>query len=207
MLFLDELYRFSWEEIFANTKGEATPEQLEVFQHCQNLLGLRGRVAAILADIDRRCIEFTRTETSRRKRERRVHSYEDLLNNALSALQSKRGRRLAGLLQARYPVALVDEFQDTDPVQYEIFARIYAERGIWFMVGDPKQAILRYFLANFGLQRIKITDHGRRQMSSFQAVRRPAISRHDFVGNIQHYPQIFGPNRACAQKNNWIFKI
>ncbi|MEX1062318.1 MAG: UvrD-helicase domain-containing protein, partial [Balneolaceae bacterium] len=57
------------------------------------------------------------------------------------------GRVLAERLQARYPFALVDEFQDTDPVQYEIFNRIYSEQKSGcslMMIGDPKQAIYAF---------------------------------------------------------------
>jgi hypothetical protein len=41
------------------------------------------------------------------------------------ALASEAGERLAGLIREQFPVALIDEFQDTDPVQYGIFERIY----------------------------------------------------------------------------------
>src|SRR5690606_14276244 len=51
-------------------------------------------------------------------------------------------------LRSRYPAALIDEFQDTDPVQYEIFRRIYGQSdetsSALFLVGDPKQAIYAF---------------------------------------------------------------
>ena len=58
-------------------------------------------------------------------------------------------RPLADALHAAWPVALVDEFQDTDPLQYAILDAIYrdaegAPRGRWVMIGDPKQAIYRF---------------------------------------------------------------
>ena len=57
--------------------------------------------------------------------------------------------RLAQTIRQQYPVALIDEFQDTDPVQYDIFDTIYrigdnlADCGL-FMIGDPKQAIYSF---------------------------------------------------------------
>src|SRR5699024_5399531 len=45
---------------------------------------------------------------------------------------------------ARFPAALVDEFQDTDPLQYRILKAVYGDgggAGAWFMIGDPKQTI------------------------------------------------------------------
>ena len=66
----------------------------------------------------------------------------DLLTELLRALEGPRGERLAGLIRQRYPAALIDEFQDTDPVQYDIFRRVYGgSRLPLLLVGDPKQAI------------------------------------------------------------------
>jgi exodeoxyribonuclease V beta subunit len=49
---------------------------------------------------------------------------------------------LAVDLQARYRAALIDEFQDTDPVQYSIFRRAFSGGSTFlFLIGDPKQAI------------------------------------------------------------------
>lgn len=81
---------------------------------------------------------------SRKQSERRI-SYDDLLWNAFDALSSRPW--LAAALRARYPVALIDEFQDTDPLQLAIFQGIYASgnrHGNLFLVGDPKQAIYSF---------------------------------------------------------------
>ena len=52
---------------------------------------------------------------------------------------------LAASLKARFPAALIDEFQDTDPLQFEIFQAIYGARDTpLFLVGDPKQAIYSF---------------------------------------------------------------
>src|SRR5436853_569972 len=52
------------------------------------------------------------------------------------------GSELQKSLRERFIVALVDEFQDTDPVQYSIFSQIYrGSDGSVFLIGDPKQAI------------------------------------------------------------------
>ncbi|MGV8637876.1 UvrD-helicase domain-containing protein, partial [Pseudomonas aeruginosa] len=59
------------------------------------------------------------------------------------------GPRLAQTIRQQYLVALIDEFQDTDPVQYGIFGKIYCigenlpDCGL-FMIGDPKQAIYSF---------------------------------------------------------------
>lgn len=69
-------------------------------------------------------------------------AFDDLLINLQEAL--KRRPSLANQLAHDYKVALIDEFQDTDPVQYEVFDQIYAQHGVLFYVGDPKQAIYSF---------------------------------------------------------------
>ena len=54
-------------------------------------------------------------------------TYDDLLYATLAALQGGNGESLSQTLRNQYRAALVDEFQDTDPVQYEIISRIYPE--------------------------------------------------------------------------------
>ncbi|TAL95410.1 MAG: exodeoxyribonuclease V subunit beta [Paraburkholderia sp.] len=85
-------------------------------------------------------------ELGARKRTRRVVSFDDLLSNLYRALASHPW--LADALRTRYPAALIDEFQDTDPLQFAIFDRIFAPAGPLFLVGDPKQAIYSFRAAD-----------------------------------------------------------
>nr|WP_320011586.1 exodeoxyribonuclease V subunit beta [uncultured Desulfobulbus sp.] len=73
-------------------------------------------------------------------------AFDDLLSQLDAALsRPESGQQLAIQLRQRYPVALVDEFQDTDPVQYRVFSKIYRrEQGTLCMIGDPKQAIYSF---------------------------------------------------------------
>ncbi|WP_206952711.1 exodeoxyribonuclease V subunit beta [Trinickia acidisoli] len=86
------------------------------------------------------------------KRTRRLASFDDLLANLHGALIAHPW--LAQTLRARYPAALIDEFQDTDPLQFAIFERIFArpgndgQAGPLFLVGDPKQAIYSFRAAD-----------------------------------------------------------
>lgn len=70
-------------------------------------------------------------------------TYTDLLVHLRNALvDPDQGEKLLATLRDNYRAALIDEFQDTDPVQYEIFRRIFAGTGMPLaFVGDPKQAI------------------------------------------------------------------
>ncbi|HEY0884465.1 MAG TPA: exodeoxyribonuclease V subunit beta [Ramlibacter sp.] len=80
-----------------------------------------------------------------RKRERRVVAFDDMLFNLHERLQAARGVELAAALRRRFPAALIDEFQDTDPLQFSIFDTVYGRgEGLLFLVGDPKQAIYSF---------------------------------------------------------------
>ena len=71
--------------------------------------------------------------------------FSDLLQRLHAALQQTDGR-MAQAVRDQYPVALVDEFQDTDPWQCGSLERVYAaQAGVcWVMIGDPKQAIYSF---------------------------------------------------------------
>ena len=74
-------------------------------------------------------------------------SFDALLTQLHQAFDGAGGRALAARMRARYPVALIDEFQDTDRLQARIFERIYATgnpHGGLIVVGDPKQSIYRF---------------------------------------------------------------
>ncbi|RUL66576.1 exodeoxyribonuclease V subunit beta [Dyella dinghuensis] len=72
-----------------------------------------------------------------------IPGFDDMLRQLDAALKGPHGEQLAQTIAAQYPLALIDEFQDTDPLQWQIFQRIYANRadtGL-LLIGDPKQAI------------------------------------------------------------------
>ncbi len=79
-----------------------------------------------------------------RKRERGTLDYEDMLAWLADALDGPRGKSLAAALRERYRVTLIDEFQDTDELQWKIFRQVFIEGGAGntiCVIGDPKQAI------------------------------------------------------------------
>lgn len=76
-------------------------------------------------------------------------SFDDLLRLLKEALYGEGGEQLTELIRFQYPFAMIDEFQDTDALQYQIFSKIYrnetASGNVGFMmIGDPKQAIYRF---------------------------------------------------------------
>ncbi len=73
---------------------------------------------------------------------------QDLFTNdtLLQAMAAAAGRpAFAERISARYKAAIIDEFQDTDPLQWEIFSKLFASRGMpLYLVGDPKQSIYSF---------------------------------------------------------------
>ncbi len=86
-----------------------------------------------------------RRELDARKRRTGVMTYDDLLTRLSDTLHGERGELAAARLRARYRVVLVDEFQDTDPVQWQIVRTAFGD-GVTTLVliGDPKQAIYAF---------------------------------------------------------------
>ncbi|NML36355.1 exodeoxyribonuclease V subunit beta [Chitinophaga sp. G-6-1-13] len=68
-------------------------------------------------------------------------NYDDLISHLNLALVQKDNPGLIASLQNKYKAVFVDEFQDTDRQQYEIFNRAFGENTILFYIGDPKQSI------------------------------------------------------------------
>ncbi len=82
----------------------------------------------------------------RLKRERGAIDFDDMPKWLWSALEGSQGAALAQVLRDRFRIALVDEFQDTDDLQWRIFKRVFVEGGNnrLIVIGDPKQAIYAF---------------------------------------------------------------
>ncbi|MHA3703474.1 UvrD-helicase domain-containing protein [Jatrophihabitans sp. YIM 134969] len=86
-----------------------------------------------------------REEVERRKRQRRVIGFDDLLTRLQTTLADPRtGPPAKARLRQRFSTVLVDEFQDTDPVQWDILRTAFHGRATLVLVGDPKQAIYAF---------------------------------------------------------------
>ncbi|MGH3443124.1 MAG: UvrD-helicase domain-containing protein, partial [Nitriliruptorales bacterium] len=118
------------EAVVANPDAVIVPEDPE-----DRWVGLRVRLAHEI-----------RAEVERRKRGSRLLSYDDLLTRLAATLRDPvRGPAARRRLRDQYRVALVDEFQDTDPIQWEILARTFGDDGsALVLIGDPKQAIYSF---------------------------------------------------------------
>ena len=117
------------------------------FQACQRVLDSRRAIterlrAAALAE----ATAFAAEQVRRAKQQGQRIAFDDQLALLHEALHGPQGEALAAALRERFPVAMIDEFQDTDALQYDIFRRLYfgqAETGLT-LIGDPKQAIYSF---------------------------------------------------------------
>ncbi len=127
----------------AKKKKGIQPPEHPFFDLCDRAIALR-RMKELGLTV--KAIDTCREALAARKQELAVISFDDLLASLSDALQGEGGEELARRIAERFPLALIDEFQDTDPEQYRIFATVYRERpgcGL-FMIGDPKQAIYSF---------------------------------------------------------------
>ncbi len=84
-----------------------------------------------------------REEVDRRKRRLGILSYDDLLGRLADALTDEDAAARHRMRQ-RWRIVLVDEFQDTDPKQWEVLDRAFSGHATMVLIGDPKQAIYAF---------------------------------------------------------------
>ncbi|MEY1660778.1 exodeoxyribonuclease V subunit beta [Isoalcanivorax beigongshangi] len=143
----DSHERLLAEHLLERAKAGATVPTLPGLAVLTEIAAQQQRLAPLeRAALLRQCRDQLVARREQLMQQRSQRSADDLLVDVDRALQQDDGERLAAALCQRYPVALVDEFQDTDPVQYRIFRTLYRDRPdtALFMIGDPKQAIYRF---------------------------------------------------------------
>ncbi|ASP39322.1 exodeoxyribonuclease V subunit beta [Bacterioplanes sanyensis] len=126
-------------------KGEGEAPQHPAFNAIAELQALAAQMPTAKAAMLAHACSWISQRLEFEKCQHAQMSFDDLLTRLDDALQGGRGSALAATIRRQFPVALIDEFQDTDPVQYRIFDTVYdAEHqntNCLLMIGDPKQAI------------------------------------------------------------------
>ncbi len=113
-----------------------------------------------------------RTEVERRKRRLRLYTFNDLMIRLDEAIHDDvLGPAALARLRARYSVVLVDEFQDTDPLQWRIVRDSFHGHSTLVLIGDPKQAIYGFRGADVYsyLEAVAATDDVRTLATNFRA--------------------------------------
>ncbi len=139
----DALEKFSQRFLQERTKAGGVTPQHPLFVAIDELLSepltLRDLVIT-------RALAEIRSAVAEEKRRRGELGFDDMLSRLDAALRSDSGDALAAAIRTRFPVAMIDEFQDTDPQQYRIFRRIWQHQPetALLLIGDPKQAIYAF---------------------------------------------------------------
>ncbi|SNY64872.1 exodeoxyribonuclease V subunit beta [Enterobacter sp. CC120223-11] len=139
----DSLEKFAQSFLFSRTKEGGNPPVHPLFDTIENLLAAPPSLNDLV--ISRAMVEI-REAVAREKLRRGEMGFDDMLSRLDQALQSESGEALAAAIRQRFPVAMIDEFQDTDPQQYRIFRRIWRRQPdtALLLIGDPKQAIYAF---------------------------------------------------------------
>lgn len=129
-----------------HTSGKKKSPDIPEFELCKQVeayMMLADELKLLKPAFIQNSIQTVQADFENLKEDLNVLTYNDLLETVEQGLENDTSGRLSTLLSEKYPLALVDEFQDTDPIQYGIFRRIYGNRKdkALFMIGDPKQAI------------------------------------------------------------------
>jgi len=124
-----------------------------------------------------------------RKAAQRVLAFDDLLGQLFSALSGASGQMLAAHLRDQYPLALIDEFQDTDPTQFAIFNRIYPltedlGEAALCLVGDPKQAIYAFRGAD---------------LQTYLGARQSVVNHYELPSNYRSRPELIAALNALFE--------
>ncbi|EPY5239444.1 exodeoxyribonuclease V subunit beta [Klebsiella pneumoniae] len=139
----DALEKFVQSFLLERTKAGGEPPVHPLFSAVESLLASSLTLTDLV--LARAMVEI-RDAVAREKRRRGELGFDDMLSRLDEALRGDSGETLASAIRQRFPVAMIDEFQDTDPQQYRIFRRIWRRQPetALLLIGDPKQAIYAF---------------------------------------------------------------
>ncbi|HDE0947605.1 TPA: exodeoxyribonuclease V subunit beta [Klebsiella pneumoniae] len=139
----DALEKFAQSFLLERTKAGGEPPVHPLFSAVESLLASSLTLTDLV--LARAMVEI-RDAIAREKRRRGELGFDDMLSRLDEALRGDSGETLASAIRQRFPVAMIDEFQDTDPQQYRIFRRIWRRQPetALLLIGDPKQAIYAF---------------------------------------------------------------
>jgi exodeoxyribonuclease V beta subunit len=180
--------RLSPEELWAQWTDGSPPRH----PGPQALAELRNHLQALptaRTELLRHAAVWCAHRMTQEKARHAVMGYQDLLVRLDAALRGPNGPVLAARIRQQFPVALIDEFQDTDPLQVRIFDTIYGVQRndpstALVLIGDPKQSIYAFRGAD---------------IHTYLAARRHTLGRHATLGTN------FRSTAAMVQAVNRVF--
>ncbi|MFZ7186579.1 exodeoxyribonuclease V subunit beta [Avibacterium avium] len=144
----DILIYFTEKDIAAKMKTDFEPLQHSLLSQAEKLIEQSEGISLTLPIVLYHSIQTIRQKLFDYKNHHTQKSFDDLLRLVREGLCGENGQELAALIRNQYPFAMIDEFQDTDAQQYQIFSKIYIENQTpqsgFIMIGDPKQSIYKF---------------------------------------------------------------
>ncbi|MBS0341434.1 MAG: exodeoxyribonuclease V subunit beta [Proteobacteria bacterium] len=184
----------AWRRLTPEGLAEVFKSGMPVPEHpaLEDMITLRDRIGALpdgRAALLRHAAQWIARRFDAEQARRAQMGFDELLTRLDAALQGPNGGRLAALIRQQFPVALIDEFQDTDPLQYRIFDAVYraadnAPETALVLIGDPKQAIYAFRGAD---------------IYTYLAARRDTVGRHSTLGTN------FRSTRGMVDAVNHVF--
>jgi len=141
--------KFTEAKIRASMKKGFEPPAHAFFTLCQDAVvaayAARELVEGYFVHLRADMIRTARREITARKSIKNIMFYDDLLLKMREALLGPAGDALGQAIRRKFRCAIIDEFQDTDTIQYAIFHAIFGKAGAdLFLIGDPKQTIFNF---------------------------------------------------------------
>lgn len=128
--------------------GEMRPRDRRVVSTFNLLARANELLVPLKSAIAETLLPPVKHELKQSKAKKGQLDFDDMLALLWSSLSGPRGDELSNAIASRYRAALVDEFQDTDDIQWRIFERIFVDRPAHdrtlYVIGDPKQSIYAF---------------------------------------------------------------
>jgi exodeoxyribonuclease V beta subunit len=204
-----------------------SPDQTAVFEAFAKLPGTLQQLPGLASPVRRHAALRVAHRLRVLKRQQGTFGFSDLQERLDAALQGPHAESLRDRIAQQYPVALIDEFQDTAPIQYRIFDAIYQTANnspahAFLMIGDPKQSIYGFRGADiYSYLKARAATEGRHYALSVNYRSTQALVNavnHGFVhaegqqlgGAFQlkaesgHNPLPFVPVQAQGRTEKWV---
>ena len=135
--------RFSTGALTEKMSNGAEPPRHPLIDAADRLMHVEHQLVENVVQLKRRFVDEAEQTLDAFKREREIQTFDDLMRGLHKALEGPRRDALVEALRSKYKAVLIDEFQDTDSVQFEIFHTLFGgeDEMPFFAIGDPKQAI------------------------------------------------------------------
>jgi len=143
----NKLHLFTASKYYDAVKKNETASEIPFLTDFEGFFNELEKLNQIPGSFLKSMIRYVNEKIQDEKKIENLYTYDDLISSVRESLAGGENKTLRKKLIRKFPVALLDEFQDTDTFQYEIFSALYhpeSTETALFMIGDPKQAIYAF---------------------------------------------------------------